>query len=69
MENKKNIIIDENLNLTNKELFDLPIEIQKEIFKNLKTNTFVCFAETHPNFKYPFEIDCFPCIINGYILY
>lgn len=61
--------IDKNLNLTHKQLFDLPPEQQKEIFAKLPTNTYVCFAEAHPDFKYPFEIDKFPCVINGCILY
>ena len=61
--------IDETLNLSNKELFALPIETQKEIFSKLRTNTFVCFAETHPHYKYPFEIDKFPCVVGGVILY
>ena len=61
--------IDKTLNLTNKELFNLPIEKQKEIFAKLKTNTYICFAEMYPNYKYPFEIDKFPCVIGGIILY
>ena len=62
--------IDETLNLTNEELESLPIEIQREIWKRLHTNSFLFFCESvGKNYKFPFEPTKFPCIINGWILY
>ena len=62
------MIIDKSLNLTNKELTSLDIETQQNIYAKLSTNSYTCYVESHKDIKIPFEIDCFPCVVNGVIL-
>ena len=62
------MIIDESLNLTNKELMSLDIDTQKSIYAKLPTNSYTCYVESNKDIKLHFEIDKLPCVVNGVIL-